>query len=163
MTEPYLTGFDYSRPGNAVSHVFKSNVVRRRGSVSAPQRPRRPREKARVDWGYRKRHDIYSLGVVLVEIARWKPIEAVLGIQDRRKVRVKDVIGARDKLLSPAERSYLRSSIGDAASDAIVACLVGLTAFGLADSDSEAEGQVAAKFQMMFYTVVVKPLTDVKF
>lgn len=164
--DPYLTGFDYSRPDSAASMSSSSplgcvaeDLYRHPGVQGGPREA--SANHHRGGSGFRKRHDIYSLGVVLAEIARWQPVEAVLGLGDRRRVRVKDVLGARDRLLSHELRGLLRGTVGDAATGAIIACLVGPRAFGLAESDVESEGQVAAKLQMRFYDIVVKPLTEI--
>lgn len=162
IDEPYLTGFDYSRAEDAVSmssnapKAISEDLYRHPGVQGGP-----PREGSRR-LGYKKRHDIYSLGVVLSEIAHWKAVEDVLGVEDRSKVKVKDVIGVRSKLLSKENMDHVRFLVGVAVAEAISACLVGPTAFDLLESDSEEDVEVAAKLQAMFYQVVVNPLLETK-
>ncbi len=158
LTEPYLSGFDYSRPGLEASMSSNPVTTAAEDLYRHPAVQGGPQEGSSRSLGYRKRHDLYSLGVVLVEIARWNTIAAVLGIENEQNAKVRDALGARSKLLSAEQSGHLRGTVGDAVSDAIRACLVGLTAFDLADMDREEEGQTAAKLQMMFYNVVVKPL-----
>jgi len=162
LNEPYLTGFDYSRAEDAVSmssnapKAVSEDLYRHPGVQGGP-----PREGSRR-LGYKKRHDIYSLGVVLSEIAHWKPVEDILGVEDRSKVKVKDVISVRSKLLGKENMDRARFLVGVAVAEALSACLVGPTAFDLLESDSEEDGEVAAKLQAMFYRVVVGPLLETK-
>ncbi|KAK4443510.1 prion-inhibition and propagation-domain-containing protein [Podospora aff. communis PSN243] len=81
LDEPYLTGFDYSRPSPALSMSSSSPRTTSEDLYRHPGVQGQPREGTR-SLGYRKRHDIYSLGVVLTEIAYWKPIEEVLGVAE---------------------------------------------------------------------------------
>jgi hypothetical protein len=101
------------------------------------------------------------LGVVLVEIAYWKPVEEVLGIPPGGRVRVKDVISARGKLLSKDDLDRMKFFVGVAAAGVAVACLTGMVAFDLREADSEEDGEVAAKLQERFHAVVVKPVLEV--
>lgn len=72
MTQPFLVGFDFSRPDRISAESLeqardKSNAYRHPNlwpSQSAGPRPR-----------FHKEHDIFSLGVVLLEIGNWKLAE----------------------------------------------------------------------------------------
>jgi len=44
-------------------------------------------QSSQTDGNYRKSYDIYSLGVVLIEIAFWKSIEDIVGFKDLAKAR----------------------------------------------------------------------------
>jgi len=159
LSEPYLTGFDYSRPDGAVSMSSSAPRTTLDDLYRHPGVQGGPREGSQR-LGYRKRHDIYSLGVVLIEIAHWKPVEEVLGIPDGGKVRVKDVISARGKLLSKENLDRIKFFVGVAVAGAAIACLTGMVAFELREADSEEDGEVAAKLQGMFYAKVVKPILE---
>ncbi|KAK3370363.1 prion-inhibition and propagation-domain-containing protein [Podospora didyma] len=162
LGEPYLTGFDYSRPQAAVSMSSSApNKTMAEDLYRHPGVQGGPREGSRR-LGFRKRHDIYSLGVTLTEVAHWKPIEDILGVEDRRKIRVKDVISVRGKLLGRENLDLVRFFVGVPVADAIAACLVGPVALGLQESDSEEDGEIAARLQEMFYKKVVRPLLETK-
>ncbi|OAQ64859.1 hypothetical protein VFPPC_13954 [Pochonia chlamydosporia 170] len=64
--------------------------------------------------GFRKRYDVYSLGVVLFEIAVWKPIHVVLGLDRKERPRSTAVNGVQSELLSHCGLSMLESEAGDA-------------------------------------------------
>jgi len=159
--EPYLGGFDFSRPGGAVSMSSDATGSPAEDLYRHPGVQGSPREGSR-GLGFSKRHDIYSLGVVMVEVARWEPIEAILGIGSREIAKARDVIQARLKLLGREQVERLKASVGDLPATAIVACLTGVTAFGLAEADDETNGPTAARLQMAFSQVVTKPLMDVR-
>jgi hypothetical protein len=40
-----------------------------------------------MDGSYRKSYDIYSLGIVMTEIALWKPIKDVVGLENLLKAK----------------------------------------------------------------------------
>ena len=67
LENPRLSGFEYSRPDNSMT-TFLSDFELQRNIYRHPDRWNQPREK------FSKIHDIYSLGVVLLEIGLWQPI-----------------------------------------------------------------------------------------
>jgi hypothetical protein len=78
----FLSGFELSRPDERaeLTETPEFDVV---GDMY-----RHPLAQSSEGGGrYRKSYDIYSLGVVLVEIALWKRIEDVVGFDDLRSVR----------------------------------------------------------------------------
>ena len=82
LSEPYVSGFELSRP----SEIEQM-------SEKPPFNPlkeiyRHPNIQYGASKGnYRKSHDIYSLGVLFLEIAFWKPIQYVIGVKDIGKAR----------------------------------------------------------------------------
>lgn len=88
--------------------------------------------------------DLYSLGVVLVEICVWSPI-----------VQLSDARGSRDEDKSMREAildiiSEVRMRMGDAFADAASACL-------RSDFETDEAGQPES-VQEAFYLSVVRPL-----
>ncbi|KAL8391908.1 hypothetical protein RB595_002202 [Gaeumannomyces hyphopodioides] len=157
LRRPYLTGFDYSRPAagrcshmsetasaDAAEDLYRHPAVQGRAQGSATSR------------GYKKIHDIYSLGIVLLEIAFWKPIFKILGCVRAEDVNAREAAEAKETLLDGEfdVTSWLRSNLGDTVSDVIVACLTGPVAFGIVGAEDE-EG---VQLQERFFEVVVKRL-----
>ena len=107
--KPYICGFDYARPdavpwsGRFVED-FATNVY------NHPERQGEPTDQ------HRKIHDMYSFGVIMCEIALWKPVETVFANVDKRTL---SPMRMHQMILKYAEESvgyhmgnkYLRSAI----------------------------------------------------
>jgi hypothetical protein len=112
-----------------------------------------PRENSR------KSFDIYSLGVVLVELASWQTIDKVLGIEVGR---MRSAVRIREELLKKSRIQEVGSNMGEMYEKATAKCLAGGTELGILETDDETSDAVAAKLSMAFYEDVVKKLGDVK-
>jgi len=77
---PYLSGFGYARP------AFREDMTEMMSQNPEADMYRHPRTHGLGPWegrqGFKRTFDVYSLGVVLVEIATWQVIETVLEIED---------------------------------------------------------------------------------
>lgn len=71
----FLTGFDYTRRDAARSTGDETEGAWQRAIYQPPDRNISSDEDSSDAPSYKAEHDIYSLGVVLVEIGRWKPLE----------------------------------------------------------------------------------------
>jgi hypothetical protein len=133
LNEPYLIGLQYSRPDDNPKDVGG-----------------RPSEGKKANWNelglylhpdfsdtsrgrrYRRSDDVYSLGIILFEIAFWEPVEIFRG--DGKKA--KDVA----EQIMHTTRTELGSEAGNIYKDAVLACLEGLRKLGsLPDEDSGPE------------------------
>ncbi|KAM6526551.1 hypothetical protein FSOLCH5_002648 [Fusarium solani] len=157
--QPYLSGFDFSRPGgsdemtDAPGDDAEHDLYRH---PNAQSNRRRERERSK------KSFDIYSLGVILVELAHWRPIEEVLGIDMRRARGRPDVVRkVRDALLAEDRVAAVGADMGERFEDATRRCLAGGEELGLRDGDDETEDEVAERLSIEFYKEVVKRLEDV--
>jgi hypothetical protein len=108
---------------------------------------------------FRKSFDIYSLGVVLVELASWQTIDKVL---DLEVGRMRTAMKIRDMLLEESRIQEVGSNMGEMYERATGKCLSGGSELGILDTDDETSDAVAAKLSMAFYEDVVKKLGDVK-
>ena len=72
IKNPYIIGFDHSRPDDP--HYF-STGPQEKAEYLDYQHP----EYTEVPQRYRAEFDYYSLGIVLLEIARWKSLSAIRG------------------------------------------------------------------------------------
>lgn len=107
---PFLCGFAYARPdkpdelSEKLEHSERFNVYRH------PLAQGQPRE------GYRKAFDIYSVGVLLFEIATWRPAFLLW---------THDAAHFRTELCKPSNKSRIAHSMGVDYRDAMLRCLDG--------------------------------------
>ncbi|KAL8920334.1 MAG: hypothetical protein Q9208_006305 [Pyrenodesmia sp. 3 TL-2023] len=122
LDDPRLFGFEAARPRDAISSQTREFHLSRL-LYTHPERWGRPG----VNFG--ALHDIYALGVTLLEVGCWKPALRMdrrgRGFGDRRNEN--DV---RDDLLAVA-REQLPHLTGESFSQAVIACLDGSLADGL--------------------------------
>jgi hypothetical protein len=162
--DPFISGFDYSRPAtsddmterpldNPAADIYRHPSVQHKGN----------REDASGRESYKKSFDLYSLGIVLLEIAHWKTIDQILSINLER-ARPKDTWTVRERLLT-GNSEYLRfvkSYLGNTVEGVVRACLMGPEAFGLDREADEKREVVAAQLQRAFGDVVVRRLACMK-
>ncbi|KAE8832552.1 hypothetical protein PTNB85_06944 [Pyrenophora teres f. teres] len=162
--DPFISGFDYSRPAandeltepssdNPAADIYRHPSVQSRNN----------REDTGGRESYKKSFDLYSLGIVLLEIAYWKPIDAILGI-DLDEAVPKDTRHVQRRLLDgePRHLGWVRSFVGDTVEEVVRACLRGPEAFGLDRDADEKREVVAAMLQMEFGERVVGRLAGMK-
>ena len=71
--EPYLVNFEHSRPSGAPT-VLTSSTMTKSGREHYQHPARRSQEPVR----FQKEHDLFSLGVVLLEIGLWQTAQQIL-------------------------------------------------------------------------------------
>lgn len=157
LSEPYLTGFDYSRP------VKSASMSEGPGISLADDLYRHPNVQGfnadgGAGRGFRKRHDIYSLGLILTEIAYWKPLESILGVSSLQELKTKDVLKVREVLLSQSHTESLQSRVGDTIAQVSRLCLEGLNTLSQPDKDGD-DTVGAEHLPMKFYEAVVQPFS----
>ncbi|KAF2712386.1 hypothetical protein K504DRAFT_464482 [Pleomassaria siparia CBS 279.74] len=167
-SEPYISGFDYSRP------AMNDDMTERPPEDAASDIYRHPRVQGSGNRdtsilngtfyspssSYKKSYDLYSLGVILLEIAYWKPIDVILNIPDIQNARPSVTIKVRQRLLDEHEGvlGYVKSYLGTTVEGVVRACLEGPKAFMLPEGSDERKKEVGAMLQKMFYEMVVKEL-----
>ncbi|KAB2105371.1 hypothetical protein AG0111_0g6009 [Alternaria gaisen] len=162
--DPFISGFDYSRPAtsddmterpldNPAADIYRHPSVQHKGN----------REDAGGRESYKKSFDLYSLGIVLLEIAYWRPIDQIVSI-DLENARPKDTWGVRKRLLEkePQHLRGVKSHLGNTVEGVITACLQGPVAFDLDEDADEKREVVAAQLQRAFGEKVVKKLGSMK-
>ncbi|KAL8938603.1 MAG: hypothetical protein Q9211_003128 [Gyalolechia sp. 1 TL-2023] len=129
LKAPFVSGFELSRPSTIDQMTEKPrfdplNDIYRHSSAQFSQ----------ADGNYRKSYDIYSLGVVIVEIALWNPVEDIVGLQDLRKAKPRALREVRSWLLGksalPTELAktgpclqQVASACGDTVRNIVELCL----------------------------------------
>ncbi|KAI0880959.1 prion-inhibition and propagation-domain-containing protein [Annulohypoxylon maeteangense] len=118
-----ICGFEYSRPANPNEVTELPSDNREHDLYRHPDvQFDVPRDG---EYGYKEKHDIYSLGVILTEIGLWQPIHQVLGISLNRFIRRPIIREARSNLLKPESIAILESETGERYTDAVILCLTG--------------------------------------
>ena len=121
LTKPLLSGFDFSRPCA-------------RSDMTEPPPPsdddndayRHPRAHGSTPTdSYRKVFDIYSLGIVLVEIAYWDSIDRIMGISHARKPRAVITRFVKENVLRELSMRQLEARVGSRYTEVIKACIDG--------------------------------------
>lgn len=159
LSQPFLSGFDFSRPGGSdemtdVPLEHAEHDLYRHPLSQSSNHASRERSK--------KSFDIYSLGVIFVEIAHWQVVEDVLGIDMRRARGNSDVLReVRSRLLDSRRLWDVGSAMGQKFEDATRRCLSGEGDLGLAPSDDETTDEVAQQLSGAFYEHIVKALEEV--
>ncbi|KAK4503338.1 hypothetical protein PRZ48_004253 [Zasmidium cellare] len=154
LTKPILSGFEFSRPSLpeavTVSHQF------------SPEHDlyRHP-DLLKVD-AHRslKSHDIYSLGLVLAELALWQPVEDITQIEVRRR----EIASVRSRMLG--EKLHILESIDERAgwtyTDVVRDCVQGGSALNLVAGMNEEDPAVGAELSNALYQKVVQNLQSIK-
>ncbi|KAJ4403484.1 hypothetical protein N0V91_006537 [Didymella pomorum] len=158
FSDPYISGFDYSRPAG------RDDLTERPSDDLFADFYRHPFvQRAGNKGGFRKSHDLYSLGVLLFEIAYWKPLEAIFKI-DPDKARPKDAYAVRSRLLTESKwLQKVRSYQGDTVEQVIRICLEGPKVFGRPSDEVEPKDmRGSAELQRVFGELVVDRLQQMR-
>ena len=109
---------------------------------------------------FRKVHDIYSLGVVLLEIAFWKPVADLVRTILRNKGAVAEDVHREWLLL--ARHEDVAGSMGEKFAAIIVTCLTGSTiSFGVNEGqDTREDSLLQGAFQKYVVYVFAESLAS---
>ncbi|KAK0726153.1 hypothetical protein B0H67DRAFT_572424 [Lasiosphaeris hirsuta] len=142
LSEPWVFGFDFSRPENFFSYGFAD---------SEPERDiyRHPERQGNPTAMFSKWHDIYSLGVMLLEIGIWEPAIQQEHPRDQFK-NMKTPEDRKNRLVKVA-RKRLPPKMGGKYSDLVVRCLTGNF-----DVGDDTKGDI--KLQQAFRSQVIEAL-----
>ncbi|KAF2457994.1 prion-inhibition and propagation-domain-containing protein [Lineolata rhizophorae] len=178
LSRPFVSGFDYSRPAmnedmtekppeNPACDLYRHPKVHGGVRDLPPQTPPHAsphsHQSASSSSAFKKSYDIYSLGVILLEIARWQPLDKMLGIPDIDRAKPKQTRLVRNRLLREKEfLGFIRSYLGNTFEEVVRACLVGPKAFGIAEDADEKDGLVGEVLQRAFYANVVGKLVEMR-
>lgn len=94
LCRPYVTGFDLSRPGEEPELTEQAVFDPLRDIYRHPLA-----QSGENSSHYRKSYDIYSLGIIFLEVAHWKPIEVLLEVSNLVDIKFHELQGVRRLLL----------------------------------------------------------------
>ena len=158
---PYLSGFGYARP------TFREDLTEIPSQNPEYDMYRHPRTHGLGPWegrqGFKRTFDIYSLGVVLVEIANWETIDVVLKIADPSSLDDATLAGIQQQLLE--KKVYMKNVGANAGArfrNATFSCLDSAAALDVNFLDDETDASVAAKLSQNFHHRVIKPLEEIQ-
>jgi hypothetical protein len=157
-SKPYLSGFEFARPARADE---QTEIPGDNGAYNLYRHPHTQGHGFGPRESFRKSFDIYSLGVVMVELAHWKTVDKVLGLEIEEK-RMRAMIRVREMLLDEGRMQELGAAMGGMYEIATAKCIAGGLELGIGDMEDERNDAVAAKLSMAFYEDVVKKLGDVR-
>ena len=162
LESPQLSGFELARPdttdAQTVNSLTTDEQLQRWDLYRHPHYQGSGRRPT-----YRKTYDIYSLGIVMLELAYWKPIDSIMEIGDPEKAQTAEIEGIRQRLLNePRHFNYLKQNVGQRYYEAVKACITGPTAFGIVENQDELELETEATLQQGFYESVVITLQDIR-
>ncbi|KAK4947891.1 hypothetical protein LTR10_013399 [Elasticomyces elasticus] len=152
VSTPLLTGFEYARPGGATSTKIPPDPAR--------QLYVHPFYQNDPNASYQRSYDVYALGIILLEIAYWQPINLILGplLKNKDGPTSSEAENVRSNLLDPSPESRilpdLRGLVGDRYHLAADSCIRGL----VADDEDEDNIDVSMRLQDGFVRNVVDNL-----
>lgn len=158
VRSPYVTGFDNSRRSRFDEETTQ---VLRIGRMEVYRHPDTQLDGLMLP--YRKTFDVYSLGLVLAEIALWEPIVSIMGIQETMDRSRKATSGVQERWLASEPRllDSLRAEIGEKYAGAVETCLKGRDAFAIERKDAETSADTGMLIQRGFNAKVVRPLAEI--
>ena len=171
LASPLVCGFDYSRHESEWATIDKARMT---GDVAAAIY-RHPDYQGEAASGYKVQYDIYSLGLVLVEIALWVPLRSFLeaikrssssrsggGVTlfaDMQMFHAPQAAELKRRVLARVE-SELAFRVGSPYFSAVKFCLEFADRQPGAGVDASDGGEVGMHPAMEFYDNVVVPLAS---
>ncbi len=182
LSRPYVSGFEYARPdqygltATAPPRGFEWSVYCH------------PDYLGRENKGFRKSYDMYSLGIILLEIAHWKaaselfaeiPMRSTKARAERPELAAEEgqtsdlqpsepekgegIRNVRDEILKPGSHflRHVKDTMGDRFHNAVKACIQGEEYFKLDPKAEQTDRVVSAVLQQGFMRLVVDALKSI--
>jgi serine/threonine protein kinase len=159
LRQPILTGFDHSR---RAWFNQGTNEVPRIGSMEVYSHPDAQSQGPKT--AFRKTFDIYSLGLVLLEIGVWRPISTIMGFTIKSNVEPNDTAKVQQRLLEdePTILDVLKAEAGEWYTEAVRFCVAARDSFNISPMDQETSTATAIMIQREYNDKVVKALRRIQ-
>jgi hypothetical protein len=172
LSNPCISGFELSRP------KIMDNMTEKPAFDPLRDLYRYPAAQSSCpNQQYQKSYDLYSLGIVMMEIAHWKRLEDILELGSLQDLRPPALQSIRRRLLGyldlpienqqsrrPFKSTYLEAvsaEVGDAYRDMVEICLRS-DEIELPISGNESRGTVGIRLQRLVDSVVIKKLRQLE-
>lgn len=157
LSDLVLAGFDCARPD-----LLEELTIRNPSNVQQDMYRHPSLLQHNSGTTYQKSYDIYSLGIVLTEIALWSPVENIAKIPLGTKAARSRVLGIRETLLSSTIEASLCERVGENYTHAVLACLKGGEAVGVMAGADEGQPGTGARMQQVFFEDILARLRNIK-
>jgi Prion-inhibition and propagation len=172
LSSPIVSGFDFSRPDlpEEITVRHPSNIF-----DDLYRHPERLKDASASTPRSQKSHDIYSLGIILLEIAFWQPIEEVMGIEMTQKSARSSIYKIQERILAKSTRetggkqttiSRLQGQIGEVYAEVVRRCVRGGEAIGIRGDPGGAEIkrdlEMEVEMQQVFFEDILSKLQDLR-
>lgn len=157
LSDPIVSGFELSRPDNSNAKTLENTPANTSRDLY-----RWPSSQTHYqdEHSWRKTFDIYSLGIVLIEIAHWQPIEKVMGIVDVTPSQCQK-IQPRIIQTEPEHLAKILETVGRKYHDAVKTCIQGYKGFDLEENDNQSAPDIALPLQRKYRERVVHQLKGI--
>jgi serine/threonine protein kinase len=141
---PYLIGFSHSRPNSP--NEFTEGPGQQHQNYQHPEYIKKPQR-------YRAEFDFYSLGIILLEIARWQLVDHFT----RGKAwQLLDEAKFRLALIKEARSESLAHKVGTQYCQAATTCLLGHDELAVQEESSDGSEDAAGLFQLRVISGLAK-------
>jgi len=162
----FVTGFEYSRIATGDTSFGPTLDDVKRAMYVHPDYLGFKRQL-----GYKKTYDVYSLGIILIEIAYWQPFAEIYRSTASAPTEAGGDTSFTITSINLFREQILAGELGvldhvarvmcERYAAATKTCLLGMRGFGLGDDDDQANVQVAASMQQGFVDEVIDVLKGV--
>ena len=156
FSDPILSGFEYARPDS------KGEATEPTPKYSHDDVYKHPELMDGVQSRSKKSHDIYSLGVILAEIAHWRSICEIFSLPNDFKAARGAVKRVREFLLTSDFLEATEGAAGEIYAKAMRKCLLGGEELGLYKNAEETDPEVGAAMLQVYSTEVVAKIGDIQ-
>ena len=157
-----LSGFSYSRPDTTEARVG-SNLTEGEYLLRWDLYRHPDYQGFGAKRNYRKTFDVYSLGIILLEIGYWQPIDRILGMADPEGEEFAALAAVRRRVLleEPGILGKVTTAVGEKYRHAVETCIRDRDAFGIEEEEDELSARTGIKLQQGFLKDVVSVLEGI--
>jgi hypothetical protein len=170
LSSPIVSGFDFSRPDlpEEITVRHPSNIF-----DDLYRHPEHLRDVSASTARSKTSHDVYSLGIILLEIAFWQPIEEVMEIEMAKKSARSSIHKIQERILDRSNQgatgkqstmARLEAQIGEVFAEVVRRCVQGGEASGSREGIEEAErknnGGMELEMQQVFFSEILSKLQN---